>query len=565
MELPRTLEEPFLQGGRPPAALSVVLYPVKGERVYLPVEVTDPLVEALRTAEEIGARTVFVEPDLGSEPSYRQAHPDPYAVTRLGIAAYVAACRERRRQPSSFEDRRRAAGDRAALRRAAGGGPAGEVMAVVGLPLLEGVLEALARPQGPQPLSVPAPRGRLGDAPAPREPGRGADGDAVPAGGLRAPPRGPAAGAGRRRRRGSRATTGRSAWWAARGPRRCAPSRPPWTAWRAGSDPPTASSTASVCCCACSPSPSAATARRRASGCRPGSAARSAATRATWPSSRGQLLADLYDLAVAARGVADDNLGYELWELGAAYPAQEEKAEIAAARISGESIWDGLRRIRLRRRLHRPKVRLRPRGLKGRKKETRPGPVAGGLRRPRPLLLPARGHRGRGLRAVPRRRGKSILSEERSRVEPFTTSLLDGVDVRETIRNWHLSPEGRASTCASWAASAGDVGSVVVVFDEDRDERYPYRMTWLGEHEQESDMAFYSTDPHQAVVGPGIMRAEYGGFLLSYPPRRMADVWSGPRLRPRADQGGDAAAGRRSTTRWRRWSSTWRRGRRARS
>jgi hypothetical protein len=51
-------------------------------------------------------------------------------------------------------------------------------------------------------------------------------------------------------------------------------------------------------------------------------------------------------------------------------------------------------------------------------------------------------------------------------------------------------------------------------------------MTWLGEHEQESDMAFYATAPGDNIVGPGISRCEYGGFLLSYPPRRMADVWS---------------------------------------
>jgi hypothetical protein len=42
-------------------------------------------------------------------------------------------------------------------------------------------------------------------------------------------------------------------------------------------------------------------------------------------------------------------------------------------------------------------------------------------------------------------------------------------------------------------------------------------------------MAFYASDPLQAVVGPGICRAEYGGFLLSFPPRRMLDVWSDPR------------------------------------
>ncbi len=38
-------------------------------------------------------------------------------------------------------------------------------------------------------------------------------------------------------------------------------------------------------------------------------------------------------------------------------------------------------------------------------------------------------------------------------------------------------------------------------------------------------MAFYATPPSDNIVGPGISRCEYGGFLLSYPPRRMLDVW----------------------------------------
>jgi hypothetical protein len=29
-------------------------------------------------------------------------------------------------------------------------------------------------------------------------------------------------------------------------------------------------------------------------------------------------------------------------------------------------------------------------------------------------------------------------------------------------------------------------------------------------------------------VGPGIGRAEYGGFLMTLPPRRLVDVWSDP-------------------------------------
>ena len=73
---------------------------------------------------------------------------------------------------------------------------------------------------------------------------------------------------------------------------------------------------------------------------------------------------------------------------------------------------------------------------------------------------------------------------------------------------------------------------MVVIFDEDEtDDRYPYRMTWLGEHEQESDMAFYATSPEDNIVGPGMCRCEYGGFLMTYPPRRLYDVWLDPDYR----------------------------------
>ena len=67
----------------------------------------------------------------------------------------------------------------------------------------------------------------------------------------------------------------------------------------------------------------------------------------------------------------------------------------------------------------------------------------------------------------------------------------------------------------------------MVIFDPDREgDKFPYLMTWLGEHDQESDMAFYATPPADNIVGPGISRCEYGGFLLAYPPRRMIDVWT---------------------------------------
>ncbi len=39
-------------------------------------------------------------------------------------------------------------------------------------------------------------------------------------------------------------------------------------------------------------------------------------------------------------------------------------------------------------------------------------------------------------------------------------------------------------------------------------------------------MSFYSTHPFDHIVGPGIGRAEYGGLLMTLPPRRLYDVWS---------------------------------------
>jgi hypothetical protein len=110
-------------------------------------------------------------------------------------------------------------------------------------------------------------------------------------------------------------------------------------------------------------------------------------------------------------------------------------------------------------------------------------------------------------------------------VEPFTSSLLDGIDVRETLRNWH---EERLYVRETRRVRGG-VGAVVVIFDPDPEGgRYPYRMTWHGEHDQESDMAFYATPLGGQIVGPGISRCEYGGFVMTYPPRRRGDVWKDP-------------------------------------
>jgi hypothetical protein len=120
-------------------------------------------------------------------------------------------------------------------------------------------------------------------------------------------------------------------------------------------------------------------------------------------------------------------------------------------------------------------------------------------------------------------KGAYLLSSDEAASVPFETTILDGIDMRETVRHLH---EGRIYV-KEFKKVKGGVGSVVVVFD-DQDHKYPYLMTWLGEHDQESDMAFYATDPSEHIVGPGISRCIYGGFVMTFPPLRLADVWGDP-------------------------------------
>jgi hypothetical protein len=244
-----------------------------------------------------------------------------------------------------------------------------------------------------------------------------------------------------------------------------------------------------------------------------------------------RLVVDLYDLLAAARSCVSDNFAWELHRLAVAYPQQLVAAsDLPTARIRADELYDGVRRLRLQRRLRRPK---RPdwRSLLRRKRrgEHHAGEWLEGFDSPAICSFPPEDVLVEEFGRYLRHRGKGILTEEQARTVPFTTSILDGIDVRETIRNWH---EGKIMV-RELGRAPGDVGSVVIIFDEDveAEQRFPYMQTWHGEHDQESDMAFYSTDPAQAVVGPGICRASYGGFLLSYPPRRMAEVWTDPDYR----------------------------------
>jgi len=477
VELPATLEAAYLQAVARLPQLTVLVYPdAKSEEqaIYVPVEPADPFTEAIRTAAETGAEVLFADPDLGERPHLPDQYPDPYTLGRIGFEKYVEAYRVYP-QPRSDEIAAHAGGIAWKLQ---GTDPLASVLVVLSLNLLDAVLDAMEVPQEP-----------------PRR---------------------------RRRRREVELLNPHPACLAEitaeypflqdryeqfrqamAEPELIDRPRVQLHVLRAAEQEYTKNAGETM----------AAWQRRLL--------ARYTRNLAL---TNGDLTANVFDLAVAARGVVDDNYAWEVWEAAGRYPAQKAEAEIETANLSGEEIWRNTKRIRLRRRLPRPKRRLRPLGLKPHKKEKFEGEWAHEFQGEAICSYPPEDIVIEDYGRLVKKKAKSILSDERMRTEPFTTSLLDGVDLRETIRNWH---EGKIYV-RQFDKMAGEVGSLVVIFDADPENRYTYLTTWLGENRNESDMAFYSTSPFEHLVGPGIGRAEYGGFLMSLPPRRMVDVWSDP-------------------------------------
>jgi hypothetical protein len=479
VELPATLEEVFLEAIRRLPQISAIFYndteyradPEAPQAVYVPVEPADPFIEAIRTAQEIDAQIVFADPDTTERPHILSAYPDSYALTAVSLDKYVEAWRlnppARNIEIDAF-----ASGIAWKLQ---GCDPFARVMAVVSLNLLDPVLDAMEVPQS-DPKSRRREEIRLVN---PHPDCLGEITAEYPWLNERYEER--------RREEHSRLDRRRIQLELYRESEKnyeinTGEKMHPW--------------------------------QRRM-------LARYSRNLALM---NRDLTASLHDLVIAARSIIDENFAWDVWETATRYGPQQTASDLETVHISGDEVWLNTRRIRLRRRLPSTKRRMSHLGLRPRKKEKVPGEWAAQLDGTSICSYPPEDIAIEDFSRYLKKKGKSVLSEERSSVEPFTASLLDGVDLRETIRNWH---EGRIFV-RNIRKVHGEAGSVIVVFDEDPQDRYQYMTTWLGEHQNESDMAFYSTYPFDHMVGPGIGRAEYGGFLMSLPARRMYDVWSDP-------------------------------------
>lgn len=121
----------------------------------------------------------------------------------------------------------------------------------------------------------------------------------------------------------------------------------------------------------------------------------------------------------------------------------------------------------------------------------------------------------------------NLLGTDLARSEKFSTSLKDGLDIRETLRNWHTGN----LYVKVLPPTRGTLDCVVMIFDSPADPRdYPWRVTWHAEHHDESTLALFATNYLENLVGPGIGQATYGGAMFLFPPRPVSDIWSNPRF-----------------------------------
>lgn len=239
-----------------------------------------------------------------------------------------------------------------------------------------------------------------------------------------------------------------------------------------------------------------------------------------------QLMPDLFKILSAAKGCVDHNYAYEVWELATTYPFYKNIDALPELDLTIEDVWGHSKFIHFylkekgRKSSSFPKLRKDRSNFRFRP----PNPFSICSYPPEDVAIERFGQ-------FLKKKGYQLLKEDAARTIPFSTSLEDGVDTKETIRHWH---EKKLFVKTAGKPPSG-VGSICIIFDEDKPvegvafiEKYPWKTTWIGEHQQESDMSFYATPLTQNVVGPGISRCEYGGFMMSYPPRRMMNIWSDP-------------------------------------
>lgn len=244
----------------------------------------------------------------------------------------------------------------------------------------------------------------------------------------------------------------------------------------------------------------------------------------------GRLTPEVYHLVTAAKNVIDDDFAWYVYKTAMHYPyAVESDSKLQTLDVKRDKVEFKGRMIKIRRRvpikgavrkLKITKVR-EPKEDEDWDKEWDDSKDMLCSYPEEDIILE---ERYQYIRQVARK----TLTQKFTKVHEFKGSFMDGVDIRETVRNWI---NGQRIYVKETRKLHGDITSIIMIFDDEPlppryqpkshywDEKYPHNINFYAEHEEESDLAFFATTPGTKLVGPGISIIKIGGFLSEYPPR----------------------------------------------
>ncbi|MDT3779950.1 hypothetical protein PJI16_20525 [Nitrospira sp. MA-1] len=248
-----------------------------------------------------------------------------------------------------------------------------------------------------------------------------------------------------------------------------------------------------------------------------------------------RLKPDLYTLVLAAKQMAGDEFALRLLETAKTYDYQTQPSVLdtrpavllgigelqdpdgnilpAVNRLQGDPlVW---RRVTLRPDPPRPKTQS----------------WAQQWNPYRQCSWPPEDQRIESFAAHVRQHSRQILGADLGRIERFTNSLEDGIDLRATLRQWAISPNRSVRDVHVKVVPPvrGTIEALVFFFEVPADpQTFSWQTTWYAEHQEESTLSFYATPFTTNLVGPGIGEACYGGALFLYPPRLIPDIWENP-------------------------------------
>ena len=250
-----------------------------------------------------------------------------------------------------------------------------------------------------------------------------------------------------------------------------------------------------------------------------------------------RLKPDLYTLVLAAKQMAGDEFALKLLETAKTYRYQI----LPSALDTRPRVFMGIGELQDQDgEIHRAVNRLQGAPLVWRSITLQPQPPtpkkqswAHQWNPNRQCSWPPEDHRIESFAAHVRQQSRNVLGADLARVERFNTSLEDGIDLRETLRQWAIAPQRSVRDIHVKVAppAKGTIEALVFFFEVPADPAiFSWQTTWYAEHQEESTLSFYATPFAANMIGPGIGEACYGGALFLFPPRLIPDIWENPAL-----------------------------------